>query len=137
MGLFFREPRFTVCRTCGVHFHPHSDSYEEKDLCRTHRQPYIDQQLLLHKVSAWARLNPEKIQVLLREEEEQQAKDRAAYFAQHQAAGMNTYANAQQPLTDEQMVEVYSKLYGAGTERENLIEMGRAVERAHGIGGEE
>ena len=41
---------------------------------------------------------------------------------------------AQKPLTDEEMVTVYSGLYGAGTERENLIEMGRAVERAHGIG---
>ena len=38
------------------------------------------------------------------------------------------------PLTDDEMIEVYSGLYGAGTERENLIEMGRAVERAHGIG---
>ena len=43
----------------------------------------------------------------------------------------------QTPLTDEQMVTVYSSIYGAGTERENLIEMGRAVELAHGIGEKE
>ena len=44
--------------------------------------------------------------------------------------------NLRKPLTDEEMVTVYSSIYGAGTDRENLIEMGRAVERAHGIGEE-
>ena len=44
--------------------------------------------------------------------------------------------NLRKPLTDEEMGAVYSSIYGAGTDRENLIEMGRAVERAHGIGEE-
>lgn len=43
------------------------------------------------------------------------------------------WVRKQKPLTDEEMEIVYSGLYGCGTERENLIEMGRAVELAHGI----
>jgi hypothetical protein len=31
-------------------------------------------------------------------------------------------------LTDEEMEQVYSSIYGAGTEHENLVEMGRATE---------
>jgi hypothetical protein len=77
-----------------VHFHPHSDSYEEKDLCRTHRQPFIDQWLLLDRVCKWARANPEKVQVLMREQEEQQAKDRAAYFNALQNQGLQAGAGA-------------------------------------------
>ena len=38
------------------------------------------------------------------------------------------------PLTEDEMELVYRGLYGAGTEHENLVEMGQAVERAHGIG---
>jgi hypothetical protein len=31
-------------------------------------------------------------------------------------------------LTDEEMESVYRSIYGAGTEHENLVEMGRATE---------
>lgn len=44
------------------------------------------------------------------------------------------YCRIRKPLTDEEMLAVYSSIYGAGTDRENLLEMGRAVERAHEIG---
>ena len=62
--------------------------------------------------------------------------DRARAKSERRTERMAKYRVVKAPLTDEKMIAVYSSIYGAGTERENLIEMGRAVERAHGIGEE-
>ena len=62
--------------------------------------------------------------------------DRAKAKSERRTERMAKYRVVKAPLTDEKMIAVYSSIYGAGTERENLIEMGRAVERAHGIGEE-
>lgn len=62
--------------------------------------------------------------------------DRARAKSERRTERMAKYRVVKAPLTDEEMIAVYSSIYGAGTERENLIEMGRAVERAHGIGEE-
>jgi len=60
----------------------------------------------------------------------------SAIAAVEEAAERHTHPPQRKPLTDEEIVDIWADVSIDYDDQINIIEMARAIERAHGIGGE-
>lgn len=88
----FFKPKFTACKTCGVHFDPIPIPIEHElgfgYLCPTHRQTAINSHLRVLKIVKWTKANLDKVERLMQEDEAKRSERAWGGLSPQQAAAM-------------------------------------------------